>query len=372
MDNPIIKEGVSAVDATSLFADLNQGFGLTDDTPAQELEIPTEILLKLKAYRLDLSIEPTPPQAVLAIGDAPICTRGNFSIVSGIAGSKKTFFCTGVASAFLKGSGFCGMTNPDREGGKRLLWIDTEQHADDTNVVAHRLKRMVGIAKDENPADIIFYPLRECDSAAECKVLVGAAMAYYKPDFVILDGCTDLINNPNDPEESKTIIRTLMSWSSKYNCHIMTVIHINEGNTGNDAARGHVGREGTRKGETRFLLTPHGYITEVKFARTRRKLPKDFAFEISEDELPVQCDYTFNATTEKTDINNRMLEEILENGVPMKRCDIIKEIMHRKGCKDSTAGHIVRDAVKMKVLFKGDDGLYSLNIKNDHDNELPF
>ncbi len=47
--------------------------------------------------------------------------------------------------------------------------------------------------------------------------------------LVIIDGIRDLMYDINSPSESSELINLLMRWSSEYNLHIHTVLHLNKG-----------------------------------------------------------------------------------------------------------------------------------------------
>ncbi len=46
--------------------------------------------------------------------------------------------------------------------------------------------------------------------------------------LVIIDGIRDLMYDINSPSESSELINLLMKWSSEYNLHIHTVLHLEQ------------------------------------------------------------------------------------------------------------------------------------------------
>ena len=70
--------------------------------------------------------------------------------------------------------------------------------------------------------------------------------------LVIIDGIRDLMYDINSPSESSELINLLMRWSSEYNLHIHTVLHLNKGD---DNTRGHIGTELNNKAETVLQIT---------------------------------------------------------------------------------------------------------------------
>lgn len=103
---------------------------------------------------------------------------------------------------------------------------------------------------------------------------------------MIIDGIRDLMYDINSPSESAEIINLLMRWSSEYNLHIYTVLHLNKGD---DNTRGHIGTELNNKAETVLQVTKStqdANISEVKAMHIRDRDFSPFAFRINDDALP--------------------------------------------------------------------------------------
>lgn len=90
------------------------------------------------------------------------------------------------------------------------------------------------------------------------------------------------------------MIGLLMRWSSQYNVHIHTVLHLNKGD---DNLRGHIVTELNHKAETILQIKvseEDENISEVSASLVRdRKFPP-FAFSIDDEGVPVlEADYDF-------------------------------------------------------------------------------
>ena len=138
--------------------------------------------------------------------------------------------------------------------------------------------------------------------------------------LVIIDGIRDLMYDINSPSESSDLINLLMRWSSEYNLHIHTVLHLNKGD---DNTRGHIGTELNNKAETVLQITKSTQdvdISEVKAMHIRDKDFEPFAFRINETALPeVVKDYVFeqpkqNRNFPLTELTEQQHREALENG----------------------------------------------------------
>lgn len=76
-----------------------------------------------------------------------------------------------------------------------------------------------------------------------------------------------------------------MRWTSHYNVHVHTVLHLNKGD---DNTRGHIGTELNNKAETVLQITKSqndSNISEVKAMHIRDKEFEPFAFCINSEAL---------------------------------------------------------------------------------------
>lgn len=329
-----------------------------------EPDISPDILNAIKSSRLDLSLNIPDPQMLVSKGDLPVCTRGNFSFVIGLPGARKSFLCSGIAGAFLSENGCMGLDNPNGIG--KLLWIDTEQAPGHVAKIGRRLHRIAGLTTNINSENIIIHMLREYQPPIRHKIF-DACMNLYHPDFVVLDGVSDLIADPNSSEQSTAIINDLMAFTKEYDCHILTVIHAN---VGSEKARGHLGAEALRKCETAIFAESKGDTTLCKWAKTRDMRPMDFAFMVLEG-LPVEAEYTpVEAKADK-------LQQILASVMPQYPATITyselrQKLMVHLGVKERAAERNVTKAIENGYIIKNQVGCYYLPKIEKTNDTLPF
>lgn len=328
------------------------------------IDIPADLLDAIKNSRLDLSQNIPDPQMLVSKEDLPVCTRGNFSFVIGLPGARKSFLCSGIAGAFLNESGCMGLDNPNGTG--ILLWIDTEQASGHVAKIGRRLHRIAGLTTNINSEKIIIHMLREFQPTLRHKIF-DACMKLYHPDFVVLDGVSDLIADPNSSEQSTSVINDLMAFTKKYDCHILTVIHAN---VGSEKARGHLGAEALRKCETAIFAEADGDVTVCKWAKTRDMRPDEFAFTIVEG-LPVASNYTGKQS--KVD----KLKQIITDSMPklpntVSYSDLCAKIMEIANIKIDAAKKKVSAATEKKLIIKNEVGMYHLPTIDDRPSDLPF
>ena len=126
----------------------------------------------------------------------------------------------------------------------------------------HRILKLAGLPTDQENDNIQFLVLREYTPDQRRDIIRWALHEEQNIGLVIIDGIRDLIHDINSPSESLDIINELMRWSSYYELHIHTVLHLNKGD---DNTRGHIGTELNNKAETILQISKNnenGKISE--------------------------------------------------------------------------------------------------------------
>jgi hypothetical protein len=226
------------------------------------------------------------PPEVIRINDIVVATLGNFSASVGKPKSKKTFNVSAIVASALSGKQVLNYNVSLPEGRKKVLYIDTEQSRCHCHKVMIRILEMAGLPTDREEGRLTFLLLREYTPKQRRQIINYALDADKEYGLVIIDGCRDLLFDINDPTESVDVINDLMRWSSYYNLHIHTVLHLNKGD---DQIRGHIGTELANKAETVLQVSKSSFdsnISEVKPMQVREKEFEPFAFHINDDGLP--------------------------------------------------------------------------------------
>lgn len=330
--------------------------------------VTPEIQEIINKARLDLTKENPDPEIILECNGQPYATRGNFSVIIGLPGSRKTFYSTMTIGAYLHGEYGCF----DAPSGKgKILWIDTEQAPGHVARIGRRINRIDNKPEDKNIPEVIILMLREYEPQTRKKVF-RCALEVFHPDFVMLDGAADLMDDPNNIEQAAEVQQLLMSCSKLYNCHISTVVHCNPGN---DKARGHLGSNLMRKCETAVTVVAQGEISKVLFVKTRDKRPDDFSFTVING-LPEICQTP--ATSPKDENTKEMFLELLSDGKAVSHGELSDRVMKfrertGKAVKFDRAKQIVNNAAKIGLIIKNSVGGYVLSSSNEGSGEvLPF
>ena len=212
----------------------------------------------------------------------PIATYGNFSFIQAPPKTKKTFFISLLASVYLSDQNHFGGNLKGHRQGKELIHIDTEQGRWHCQRVFKRIAEMAGTSDD-----YLTYGLRTIGYKDRIEFIDYCLEHKAKnAGLLIVDGIADLCADVNNIEESNACVQRLMEWSSKYNIHIMCVIH---SNFGSDKPTGHLGSFLEKKAELQIQLEANTVNKEwitVKCKRSRGYAFDTFSFKVNEMELP--------------------------------------------------------------------------------------
>lgn len=276
-----------------------------------------------------------PPMVpVLKRDDVLLCSEGNISAVVGEAKSKKTFFCTALVGSMLD---IRATKNFGIEMNRcMVLWIDTEQSPEHIQKVLFRINLLGGLPHNTPNPNIHLLVLRE-ESPADRLTAMCAAMEYYHPKLVVVDGVSDLMSDTNCLKESEELVSRLLALSSEHKCHIMCVLHTNPSS---DKARGHLGSTLMRKAESVIFVHKTGDRSIVEPQYCRNMPFKRFAFSVEEMPdaehisplvvglgIPVECELpadegkgedecvrilreAFGGVAEKRLLNSKLCEEL--------------------------------------------------------------
>jgi hypothetical protein len=316
----------------------------------------------LEPYWFDVTADIPEPVPVLKQDDINICTKGNFSCITGQAKSRKTFLVSAMVGAFLRNDEYMGMTGL----GGQVLYIDTEQSLPHIKRVVRRVHRIAGLTTDENHAELRVLCLRELEPTKR-REAVESAIRKIRPTLCVIDGISDLMEDTNSNIESVYIASMLLRLTSQFDMHIITALHTNPGS---DKARGHIGSEIQRKAETVLNVSKDGNTSLVKAAFCRDMDIQDFAFFINSQGLP-----------ELTEIENKQpkaikLKDLFTSIVPlpntMSYSDLVSKVIEKSGVKERQAKNKIKDAADMGILLINNVGYYHLKQQDNEESDYPF
>jgi len=212
-------------------------------------------------------------------------TFGNLSVITAPPKTKKTFFVSLLASAFLSGTNIYGGDIKGHRGSGDLIHIDTEQGAWHCSKV---FRRPLDMDRDIPKDKYHTFALRTIGFKERLEFIEYYLKENIKePSLVIIDGVADLCADVNNIEQSNELVSSLMRLSQQQNVHIICVIHQNYGSQ--KLGTGHLGSALEKKAETVISLEANtvnkNWVT-VKCGRSRGYSFDTFSFEVNEKGLP--------------------------------------------------------------------------------------
>ena len=251
-------------------------------------------LLDLEKNRITSTKELPPIEFLFSLFDEPCFPRKELVAFTGRAKSGKTFvmsmlmvLCTVAEVLYFRRLA---------ENKLRLLWYDTEQSDNSTqDILRNRIiplfHRVAG--SDETfPEDMFdIFNVRNVDRDKREDYLF-AAIEYYKPDLVILDGIRDLVGDINDGTVAQDLIEKLMKSAQLNNCCIVCVLHQNKSGDSRDP-RGWLGTELLNKAfdvfATEKLMPQRIFKLEQLYTR-KYDIEQLLWFQVDDEGLPVVCE----------------------------------------------------------------------------------
>ncbi|WP_282016501.1 AAA family ATPase [Marinifilum flexuosum] len=299
--------------------------------------------LNLESYIVHIDEKIQEPDPLICIGNTPIFTRGNISIVGGKQKSRKTFFvCMPIVSVL---TGSYGIFSTKSSSNLKVLFFDCEQSRKHSLRALKCIYKMAKFPEDVRNGNLILYSFREF-SVNERKILISKAIQEQKPDFVIVDGLVDITIDFNSIEKSSETIQLLMMLSSKYNCHICSILHENKGD-GN--LRGHLGSIASQKAETVIQLADQGEYTKVEGTYTRDIGFDPFSFRITPELLP-EISVIKSKNEIQLDEITKYFKQILEDKA-ISFSQLVKDYSKVSGKANPTTKKHIKKAKELGIIY---------------------
>ncbi len=249
---------------------------------------------------INLSEKMEPPPVALQIVQDEISktlfTKGNFSIITGAAKSRKSFLVSMFIAASLKGN-FQDLFICNGKGTSIIF--DTEQARYKVQQIA---KRICNLSENINPSNLLVYSLRTLEPSQRIDIIDHVLSTTKNINFVAIDGIIDLEIDPIlQAEQAQRIVMKLMQWTEIYNIHITCVLHYNKTVS---TLLGHLGSFSHRKADAIIEVSKSKEDENISIVRPvdcREKEFLPFAFSVDPSGMPyILHDYVIEKKT-KTD-----------------------------------------------------------------------
>ena len=261
----------------------------------------TPEMLRLDGYRLTSETDVPEEEFLFRHFGKPCFPRKELTSIAGPAKSGKTFFTSMVMACCIRQQVMS--LERIRKEPLRVMWYDTEQSRNTTKeILAKRIGRMIGHTDPtgrEFPDEQFFVFNVRAASIKERRELLGVAVATYRPDLVILDGISDLLNDINDGPRATELMEELLQLADTYDCNITAIIHLNRTGDKNNL-RGWLGTVMLQKS---FEVFNCSQVSQTETLSVEQSVSRKFRcldtlyYEIDQDGIPF--------TTQKPDIQPR-------------------------------------------------------------------
>lgn len=280
-----------------------------------------------------------PPKTVplIVIGDCPVVTAGNYTLLIGKKKTRKTLFMVWLISEYLR---------KHSDHASRIILFDTEQGVEEVWEIREKIHKLSG--------KWVAVAHMRGQSPSERRDFIQYTVQFWpeRPVLCSIDGVRDLVSNINDPDECTDVMVWLDRLTMEHNLAIINVIHMNKADNN---ARGHLGSELANKSlcTIEMELDQKTELTVVKCESSRKKPFESFAFTHSGDGLPTLADMPIGGkgtVMPQSDLSRR-LEAAFVDG-PMKYRDAWKAIGIQFECAETNARRMVAKFVRDGMIMK--------------------
>ena len=306
----------------------------------------------LEALELDYSQPCPPPPVLVTVSGVSVAYDEGITVIAGKKKAAKSTTVCIICGSFLSGKEILNF-HVDRDRVERMVLFDTEQPTFRLHRQVARSFYLAGEACVKR-SDFKVIPLRP-DAPAERRKKVTSIIRYYRPTIAVIDGVTDLVKNPNDPEESEAVVSELLALTTECHCALLCVIHTNT-NDPTNKQRGHIGSSLERKQEACIFLEKDDDtgIFRVSAKDTRDKPFAPFHFMRDDNGDP----QLINVADKPVTATDKLLA-MMEVGQDYSRAELI-EMLTAEGVTENTASQAVKRDLKKGYIIKSQDGTYHL------------
>ena len=264
-----------------------------------EAEQNKDIRTILNKYIVKAGASVPMPEIVLSFCDVDgnnkrmVMTRKNISCVTAQAKVGKTFLVKLILSTVIKKGVFQNRLHSELPQGRdKILYIDTEQSEFHVVLGLNQIKEML---TEEFEQELNRVSVYQFDAVSTLNRLEYVKWLIYNenPDFVVLDGISDLALDTNNLKEADELVTNLRIWATENDCHILNVIHQNP-NDIQTKMKGHLGTKLQDKSEIVIGVSidkENDSNRIVQSLASRNRKPDPFEFAIQENGIPVINEY---------------------------------------------------------------------------------
>lgn len=313
-------------------------------TPDEEEEFATLLM-----YKPELKVETEP--LLTTHNGLGLFRRANVSSVVGASGNGKSF----VSSIFMASVlGWSNMGLTATKSDYKVLYYDTEQEDRDIEQVINRVYRL------SNKIIEVASVSEHTDKRVRLRGL-ESLIKTIKPDFVVVDGITDLLSSINDEAESNAVMTHIRHLSMTYNCHILNVIHTAK-TAETKGGRGHIGSVLTNKASHVFEVVRKDNIYNVVNSKMRgQNHMDDIVFAIDEKGLPFNANSLIEEKkqqqlNEKIDTQRQEWQRVFNGNAYMSYNNLINRLSNYYSISEEGAKSRYKRALQSDIIARNCEG----------------
>lgn len=300
------------------------------------------------------------PEYIFRQGAIDFFPLNNLHCIRAEAKHGKTWVCKIILAAAVAAA-YMGIDCLMPRERRKVAFFDTEQDTSDSISVGRTVNAIARRNMKDQSDD--FHTINIMDASIEQMwEVLEDYMDTEHPLLVVVDGCADLMKDPNDLAESKDVIRRLRVLAKQYHCAIFTVIHVNPETA---KERGHIGTELQRKccdmlQVKKVEIGNEGsgiFRYDVTMPRTRHKPIRGFSFDIDDNGIPQYI----QTNPESPNKPQQPLLDIpsvifgLLNGKTLSKTALARGIAAAIGKSDSSGMKLVNDAIRDGTIHQDRD-----------------
>lgn len=323
-----------------------------------------KIVKLVEAGRVPADMPIPPEDFFVRVAGVGMLERGNISAISGAAGSGKSTYLSILAAAILgakidfiePGKGF---------GAQKVALLDTEQGLRHSVLMRTRIQALFkeNTGEDLDLARLLLYNFTD-NTPNENRACLTEIIRTERPDFCFIDGAIDFINDFNEVDQSKELVKQYKVLTREYGCAFCVVLHLSKTN---GEMRGHLGTEIKNKSDCVLKISSagpdHDKVYTVEQTKSRNLTIPEHKFKITDagpelQTLPIKETLT-GKEKRQLDVFDReenRFYNLMELGRKYRKMELVANYSNTFGGSTSTAKRRIEAAVCSKILIKTGDG----------------
>jgi hypothetical protein len=328
--------------------------------------VSSNTLTDFEHLRITDSTEIPDQVPIIKIAGETIATNGDLIVFSGGVKTGKSSILDPIIAAALTIDGKIKDPIDDIEvtpntHGYVSVHIDTEQSRPKHKQKVRAIKRRLYVESDIDK--LLSYNVKQLNleeyRPTTTSIIKAAENKYGKVYMIIIDGIADYISDPNNTEESNSIIKYVEQLAIEYDCPVLVIIHTNPGG---DKERGNMGSQAIRKAASVLSLKNEGDISslEPKYLRNagRGKVPTILFKYDPEKGYHVSCGTKTESGSNKPGVKDKLQSAVDKIFAPPKALgysQIVEQLMNHFNCSHRTAVTRWKELQTFSLVEQGPD-----------------